>query len=99
MLLELAIGDAYGAGYEYADQARPNSPHNARYLQHPRHKGLKPGMYTDDTQMSIAVAELLVAGTRWSAREIAAKFVEAFHRDPREGYARRFQAFLQQTTT
>jgi ADP-ribosylglycohydrolase len=99
MLLQLAIGDAYGAGFEYANQRRPRDPQQARYLQHPRHRGTRPGMYTDDTQMSLAIAELLVAGVRWTPRNIAGKFVEAFHRDPREGYASRFYAFLQQTRT
>ncbi|QSJ20315.1 hypothetical protein JYQ62_17375 [Nostoc sp. UHCC 0702] len=37
MLLELAIGDAYGAGFEYATEM---SAHNdlSQYLQHPRHR-------------------------------------------------------------
>ena len=29
------------------------------YVQHPRHRGVWPGRYTDDTQMSLAVAEAL----------------------------------------
>ncbi len=99
MLVELAIGDAYGAGFEYADLPRPNSPQGARYVQHPRHKGTRPGMYTDDTQMSLAIAELLVEGATWSPRNVAGKFVECFHRDPREGYAGSFYHFLRQTTT
>lgn len=95
MLIELAIGDAYGAGFEYADQAfveRYNDLSN--YRQHPKHK-LKPGSYTDDTQMSIAIAELIVSGKDWSRRNLAAKFVEAFKRDEREGYAGKFYRFLQ----
>jgi ADP-ribosylglycohydrolase len=99
MLLELAIGDAYGAGFEYADVAVPGNPQQMRYVQHPRHRGTKPGMYTDDTQMSLAIAELLVEGGRWTAQRLAAKFVEVFHRDSREGYANNFYHFLQQTTT
>src|SRR5262249_54941766 len=96
MLLELAVGDAYGAGFEYttSDVVRR---HNtlADYIQHPRHDGIQPGMYTDDTQMSLAVAEAVVSGERWTPENIAARFVTAFQRDPRDGYARGFQAFLE----
>jgi ADP-ribosyl-[dinitrogen reductase] hydrolase len=94
VLLELAIGDAYGAGFEYVDRAmvaRENTL--AGYVQHPRHQ-IAPGRYTDDTQMSLAVAEALVSGAPWTAEVLAAKFVEAFKRDPREGYATRFYDFL-----
>src|SRR5262249_9517104 len=38
-------------------------------------------------------------GVRWNPLNIASKFVEAFHRDPREGYANNFYHFLQNTTT
>jgi ADP-ribosylglycohydrolase len=95
MLLELAIGDAYGAGFEYADEAFVRRYNDlGSYRQHPRHT-LKPGSYTDDTQMSIAIAELIVSGKRWSRKNLAAKFVEAFKRDEREGYAGKFYRFLQ----
>jgi ADP-ribosylglycohydrolase len=99
MLLELAIGDAYGAGFEYAGRSNCSDPRQARYVPHPRHRGTLPGMYTDDTQMSLAIAELLVAGQGWTPHRIASKFVEVFHRDPREGYANNFYHFLRQTTT
>src|SRR5947208_9065182 len=99
MLLELAVGDAYGAGFEYAGRPNLSDPRQARYLQHPRHRGTRPGMYTDDTQMSLALAELLVEGATWSPSNIARKFVEAFHRDPREGYAGNFYHFLRRSTT
>lgn len=43
MLIELAIGDAYGAGFEYSPKAFV-AKHNtlAGYVQHPRH-GIVPG--------------------------------------------------------
>lgn len=95
MLIEIAIGDAYGAGFEYADASVVRAKNNlSRYVQHPRH-GLKPGAYTDDTQMSLAIAEAMLEDLRWGREFIAEKFVEAFHRDPREGYARGFYDFLQ----
>jgi len=98
-LLELAVGDAYGAGFEYASDALIRE-HNAAayYIQHPRHN-IRPGCYTDDTQMSLAVAEAVVSGERWTALNLARRFVDAFRRDPREGYAAGFYAFLQEVTS
>jgi ADP-ribosylglycohydrolase len=94
MLVELAIGDAYGAGFEYA------SPHFveryntlAGYVAHPRHN-LQPGAYTDDTQMSLALAEAITSGEPWTPAHLAQHFVTAFKRDPREGYAQGFYNFL-----
>lgn len=95
MLLELAIGDAYGAGFEYADAAFVRQYNDlGNYRQHPKHK-LIPGSYTDDTQMSIAIAELIVSGKDWNRQNLAGKFVEVFKRDEREGYSQRFYRFLQ----
>jgi ADP-ribosylglycohydrolase len=95
MLYEMAIGDAYGAAFEYAPERFLREHHTLeRYASHPRWKG-PPGRYTDDTQMSLAIAELLVEGGPWSPRELANRFVQVFKRDPRPGYARGFQAFLE----
>jgi ADP-ribosyl-[dinitrogen reductase] hydrolase len=99
MLVELAVGDAYGAGFEYAPPAfvaEHNTLHG--YVQHPTHGGV-PGRYTDDTQMTLAVAELLVDGTPWTPAALADKFVEVFHRDPRPGYAGSFHQFLTEVTS
>ena len=99
MLPELAVGDAYGAGFEYASEDRGRRHNDAtRYVAHPRH-GLRPGSYTDDTQMSLAIAEALVAGERWSRENLAHRFVAVFRRDPREGYARGFFGLLQEVTS
>lgn len=98
MMLALAIGDAYGAGFEYTAN-RLVREHNdlSGYFQHPRHRGIKPGMYTDDTQMSLAIAEQIISGDAWTPEVLATRFVDVFHRDPREGYAGRFYDFLQKT--
>ena len=94
MLLELAVGDAYGAGFEYADRRLIEERNDLTcYVKHPRH-GMLPGSYTDDTQMSIAVAEAIVSGEPWTPGLLADRFVAAFRRDPREGYAGRFYDFL-----
>lgn len=93
MMLELAIGDAYGAGFEYAST---NMAHNdlSRYVRHPRH-AIPLGAYTDDTQMSIALAEVITTQQPWTPEVLASAFVTVFKRDPREGYAGSFYAFLQ----
>ncbi|NES97223.1 MAG: ADP-ribosylglycohydrolase family protein [Desertifilum sp. SIO1I2] len=96
MLLELAIGDAYGAGFEFAEAEFVRQYNDlTAYRQHPRHH-LKPGSYTDDTQMSMAIAETLINQEPWTPQVLAERFVRTFKRDPREGYATRFYAFLQQ---
>ena len=99
MLLELAIGDAYGAGFEYAPQAFVEA-HNdlSCYVQNPKND-ICPGCYTDDTQMSLAVAEALLSNENWTSALLAEKFVQAFHRDPREGYAQGFYHFLKSVTS
>lgn len=94
MLFECAIGDAYGFGFEYADE---NLPFNTleHYLPHPTYGHLRPGQYTDDTQMSLAIAEALVERLPWNEFKLAQKFVEVFRRDPRDGYSKGFQQILE----
>ena len=98
MLLEIAVGDAYGAAFEYVSR-RMTRDHNdlSRYYQHPRH-GIAPGHYTDDTQMSLAIAEAILDERDWTPNVLAEHFVNAFKRDPREGYAGRFYQFLCEIT-
>ncbi len=98
MLLQIAIGDAYGAPFEFVNRSLLAENDLRGYRSHPRH-GHPPGHYTDDTQMSLAIAEVLVERTPFTRENLADKFVAAFHRDPREGYARGFHAFLMQTRT
>src|SRR5689334_12558132 len=94
MLLELAIGDAYGAGFEYVNRQLIRQFNTLEhYVKHPRHS-TRAGEYTDDTQMSLAIAEAIVAQEEWTSENLAERFVNVFKRDPREGYAGSFQAFL-----
>jgi ADP-ribosyl-[dinitrogen reductase] hydrolase len=92
MLLELAVGDAYGAGFEYAPEMAQRNDLSG-YMRHPRHR-IIPGAYTDDTQMSLAIAEVILSGADWTPLNLANAFVAAFRRDPREGYAGGFYDFL-----
>ena len=99
MLVELAVGDAYGAGFEYVDRqtvARDNDI--MHYVKHPRHRVIV-GHYTDDTQMSIAIAEAIVEDLPWTPAVLAEKFVAVFKRDPREGYSARFHELLRRVNS
>lgn len=101
MLLEIAIGDAYGMGFEFAKPealaARVND--GRTYAPHPFHD-IKPGCYTDDTQMSLAVAEVtLTQGAEATEEDFAAAFVQAYRRDPRLGYSSGFQSLLSEVRT
>lgn len=102
MLLEMAVGDAFGAGYEYVDDPPPVTLDNYRQ---PKWPGMKRGCYTDDTQMAIALAELMLSDTiggqqykpdQWNHWYVACAFVETFMRDPRPGYAQGFYNLLKQ---
>ncbi|WNO10865.1 ADP-ribosylglycohydrolase family protein [Teredinibacter sp. KSP-S5-2] len=93
MLLYLAIGDAYGAGFEFASEEKVKNHNNLKmYYEHGL--GIKAGNYTDDTQMSLALAELLIEGEDWIRENIAHKFVECFKRDQRLGYSEGFYQLL-----
>lgn len=94
MLLHAAIGDAYGAGFEFADRSKIDTLNTlVRYERHPLFDSIFK-TYTDDTQMALAIAELLVEGAEWTTENIADKFVAVFKRDPRHGYAKRFYQLL-----
>jgi len=93
MLLEIAIGDAYGAGFEFAPRAKIDRANDGRgYVAHER--GIPAGHYTDDTQMSVAIAELLLREPEPGPAAFADAFVAAFRRDPRPGYSTAFGALL-----
>lgn len=95
MLTEIAIGDSYGVSFEYCEVSFTRQHNDVRrYYPHACHPGLLPGMYTDDTQMTLAIAELLVEGVEWTRKNLADKFVECFKRDPRRGYAGQFYKLL-----
>jgi ADP-ribosylglycohydrolase len=99
MLIESAIGDAYGACFEWGCMPEEIAAYaELQYLS--AQPGLvKPGCYTDDTQMMIALAESLVEGDFWTKVSIANRFVECFARDERRGYAPGFFNILLNTVS
>ena len=99
MMLEIAIGDAYGACFEGAVPTfveRNNEADDMTYTNHPRKLRKRPedynpslvptGGYTDDTQMAIAIAEAMIGDDDWTKESLADRFVHCFHRDERRGY-------------
>lgn len=99
MLLEIAIGDAYGAGFEFTSVEIIQKEHQLDRYYGSRIDDLEAGQYTDDTQMSIAIIELMLSGKPWTKESITEHFLKAFHRDPRHGYAKNFYQFLTQQNT
>lgn len=94
MLLFGAIGDAYGAGFEFAERKIIDLENDlSHYRPHPKFAAIDK-KYTDDTQMAIGLSELIISQKNWTAENIADKFVGVFKRDKREGYAKRFYQFL-----
>lgn len=89
MILEAAIGDAYGAGFEFRelDFIKENN-FLIRYHKHGLYTEIYK-KYTDDTQMAIAITELLLEENEWTQEKVANKFVEVFQRDKRRGYSDR----------
>lgn len=94
MLVEIAIGDAYGAGFEFSS-IKKIEKYNNLTSYHTHELGMPAGNYTDDTQMSLAIAELLIEKKEWNAINIANKFVECFKRDERLGYSKGFYNLLE----
>ena len=100
MLLSLgALGDAYGFGFEFVEPTFVHSYNDLCYHQHPEFTTIPPGRYSDDTQMQLGLAELLIQeGVDWTPLKIADQFVSVYKRDPRPGYAKRFQSLLDEVS-
>lgn len=88
MLLEIAIGDSYGASFEFASSTYIKKYNNAKKYAKHHSRDIKPGFYTDDTQMSLAITEMILNDIEFTPLNIADKFIEVYKRDPREGYGK-----------
>lgn len=97
-LVSVAIGDAWGCGYEFAPREwiEAHPPEERVHIAHPKY-AIGAGRYSDDTQMSLAIAEAMIEesqGALWEPRMLARRFALAFKNDPRLGYAGGFYEFL-----
>lgn len=94
-LFYIAVGDAYGAGFEFADRKFIRKNNDLTYHSHPNSMNPYPGRYTDDTQMSIAIAKHIRDKAPVNQYHIADYFLKEFRDYPIRGYARRFQNLLE----
>lgn len=100
MILEIAIGDAYGAAFEwapkeYVDEHNDGLKYMTRVSKHGSVMG--GGVYTDDTQMTLAVAETIMSNPgEFKPAIFAAGFLTAYKRDVpyRRGYGSRVRLAL-----
>lgn len=98
MLKEIAIADAYAAGFEFSSREKIQTQHNfSNYVPHDLYNFT--AKYTDDTQMSIAISELMISNLPWTSENIASSFVSCFKRDPRKGYSKGFYELLSKVST
>jgi len=98
MLLEMAIGDSYGACFECTSNEFVERNNDLNYEIHPRILRRYPadkqptlvpaGCYTDDTQMSLGIVQMMLDDEfDWYDKEAMADvFLECFKRDERRGY-------------
>ena len=94
ILLSVAVGDAYGAGFEFETPEVVERENNGRHYR--KRVGFTPGHYTDDTQMTLAIWEAVRLSEPWMPHYLADRFVSVYHRDPRPGYARGFEGVLKE---
>jgi ADP-ribosyl-[dinitrogen reductase] hydrolase len=83
--LGLAVGDALGATVEFMTRSEIRAAHGV----HQEITGggwlrLRPGAVTDDTEMSIALAQAIVAEGRFSTRAAAEHFAAWLRTNPRD---------------
>lgn len=97
MLLEIALGDAYGRPFEFnapefVKKYNTGQQYLMRNMDEPEELF---GTYTDDTQMSIALAEHILNKRVFSLDSVASSFVNTYQRDPHAGYSKRMIAAFQ----
>ncbi|HWQ64691.1 MAG TPA: ADP-ribosylglycohydrolase family protein [Methanospirillum sp.] len=80
LLVGMAIGDAFGAGFENKNRFEITLPGDPLSCQ-------VTDRYTDDTQMAIGVAELLVSEKPFTEENLAESLLAVYRRDPRPGYS------------
>lgn len=102
MLLEMAVADAYGIGFEFVPDSADRPNDLSRYHMHPKYgneiNGLKPGNYTDDTQRAIANALVVLQGNPLDPFSYMEYYLRVFRADPRKGYSKRYQSLLESVT-
>jgi ADP-ribosyl-[dinitrogen reductase] hydrolase len=99
MLIEIAQGDAYGAGFEFCNKLIICRDHDMTKYHDSREDNIRAGQYTDDTQMTLAISELVLKEDNWDHDLISEYFIRSFKRDEREGYASGFYSLLMEVNS
>lgn len=96
LLINIAVGDAFGFMFE------GKSHEYCRDNMHKSYGEDRKIVYSDDTQMSLAIAEHMINQKdfpdRISHNHYALHFLEAYQRDPRAGYSRRVKSLVESET-
>lgn len=99
MLLQTAIGDAYGLGWEFAAGPTGQTASNdlSAFRVNPRYPEYPSGRYTDDTLRSIANARVVLSPrAEWFDPTAYVREYQRIHaEDPRQGWSRGFQQQLE----
>jgi len=88
LFLGMAIGDAFGARFE-------NNTRDIISLIGEEETYRDANRYTDDTQMAIGIADLLISEDIFTAENLAQSLMAAYHRDPRCGYSHLTKTMLE----
>lgn len=95
LMLHIGIGDAYGRPFEFNSRQFIDHYNNLTYVDRVGEDNGGKGIYTDDTQMSIAMAN--VVANKYAPlthEQFARAFQTAYHKDPREGYSRTIKKMI-----
>jgi ADP-ribosylglycohydrolase len=96
MLIEIAVGDAYGAAFEFT--RTPQIANDlSRFGRHPK-GGLETGAYTDDTMRAMANCRVMLgpdSTARFRPEAYMSAYLDAFRNDRRPGWSGRFQQMLE----
>ncbi|MFH1127102.1 MAG: ADP-ribosylglycohydrolase family protein [archaeon] len=101
MIEGMGIGDAAAAPYEHLSRNQIEDMLDLTgYPERPGDRSMRfPGKYTDDTQMAVAVAELLYSGKEFNRDNLTSHIYKAYHRDKRPGYSKYTTEALESPTT
>ena len=90
LFLGMAIGDAFGSRFE-------NQNRSGISLTGEEETYRDQNRYTDDTQMAVAVSELLVSNVPFSRENLAQALLTVYNRDRRPGYSAMTEKMLQES--
>jgi len=96
MITEFAVGDAYGRVFEFNTHEFTKENNDAEGYKHREGETVNGiGIYTDDTQMMLGVAECMLDDVSVNSQiRYAHHFMNAYHRDKRGGYSRRIRGSM-----